>query len=234
MAHQGQGAPLAPIYHRAILTQLIRDKTIEDGAYVFVNIGGVSNVTYLDHAAPLLACDTGPGNALIDDWVMRHSGKPYDKDGSYALAGSADMAWVEQCLRHNYFTIKPPKSIDRDMFSAYIGELEDKEMSLEDGAASLSVLTARSLAISAQYYPQEPQGWIISGGGQHNPALLKSLNEAVSGKIIRISELGINGDMVEAECFAYLAVRAKKGLPITYPGTTGVTAPQSGGVLHTP
>jgi len=232
MRRGGEGAPLAPIYHKCLITKFIADNKLRDGPHVFVNIGGVSNVTFIDERGGLLAFDTGPGNALLDDWVRELSGQDYDEGGALSLLGTADELWCLDMLQHPYFEHRPPKSIDRDMFAGSLSALKERNLSLEDGAATLVSLTARSIACAATFFDTAPLSWVIGGGGRHNRAIIKELQREVSGDVIISDDLGIDGDLIEAECFAYLAVRARKNLPITFPGTTGVDTPLSGGVIH--
>lgn len=233
MSRGGEGAPLAPIYHKCLVTKFIKENKLRAGPHVFVNIGGVSNVSYLDEKGGVFAFDTGPGNALLDDWVREISGKKYDEGGAFSLAGRADESWCAEVLKHPYFQQEPPKSIDRDLFAECLSTLKEKNLSLEDGAATLVLLTARTIAQAATYFKTPPLSWIIGGGGRHNGAIIKALQNELSGEVIISDDLGIDGDLIEAECFAYLAVRARNKLPITFPSTTGVDAPLTGGVIHT-
>jgi len=226
----GEGAPLAPLYHRARVLTADLPKPV-----VILNIGGVGNVTWIGEGAQdVLAFDTGPGNALMDDWVQRHTGEAFDKDGRYAKAGRAQMELVDQWLRHGYFSRKPPKSLDRDEWDiAAFGRSGDAmtHLSLEDGAATLLEFTVQSIVNSQVHMPEKPQAWYVCGGGRLNKALMESLSLQLS-HVGDVSELGWNGDATEAECFAYLAVRHMLCEPLSLPGTTGVAAPQTGGVLY--
>lgn len=225
MAAGGQGAPFVPVYHRA----LVADGTLPSPVAV-VNIGGVSNITYSD-GATLLACDTGPGNALLDDFMLRETGVAMDRDGAMAARGHANEAWLAQALAHPFFSRALPKSLDRDDFAA----LNLPSMRTQDGAATLTAFTARAIASIRGHLPDRPQCWIIVGGGAHNPTLLAMLSEALApARVMPAQDLGWNGDAIEAQAFAFLAVRSLRGLPLTYPGTTGVAAPCKGGVLAKP
>ncbi len=222
----GQGAPFAPVYHRAM------SQALKSSPVVFVNIGGVSNVTYIGADGELLAFDTGPGNALLDDWVHQHTGAAVDQDGAHAKrgAGQFDEALLTKMLANPYFDLAPPKSLDRNDFSSAPAE----GLSLEAGAALLTAFTAASLQRSAEWFPERPQEWVICGGGRKNPELMRLLTErlGVDGAKVSVPEdYGFNGDSVEAEAFAYLAVRSLRGLPLSYPGTTGCPQPLTGGVL---
>lgn len=223
VAAGGQGAPFAPLYHRALAASLETD-----GPVAVVNIGGVGNVTFIGRDKKLLAFDTGPGNALIDDWAFTHTETPIDRDGALARAGKVDEGVLEHLLTHLYFARTPPKSLDRLDFSADYAE----GLSAEDGAATLTAFTAAAMARALDHMPEAPEIWVICGGGRHNPALMDELKARLPGKVITAEDAGWRGDDVEAEAFAYLAVRSLRRLPLSEPGTTGVPAPMTGGVLN--
>lgn len=216
----GQGAPLVPVYHRAITHT-------SESPLAVLNIGGVANVTWLGEADALLAFDTGPGNALMDDWVHQHTGEYYDKDGLLARQGKVHSKLVAQWMAHDYFKQLPPKSLDRHSFVPT--GLEG--LSLEDGAASLLAFTVQSIAKAAEYFPKPAKAWYIAGGGRHNHRLMEILSELLNVPIMSIDQLGYDGDALEAQAFAFLAVRSQYGLPLTYPGTTGVRQAAVGGVF---
>jgi anhydro-N-acetylmuramic acid kinase len=217
----GQGAPLASVYHRALAADL------PERPLAVVNIGGVANVTWIGGDGTLIAFDTGPGNALIDDWMARHTGCARDEDGKTAAAGTVDQDALTALLTHNYFGRLPPKSLDRNAFS-----LDPvAALSLEDGAATLTAFTASGIARAREHFPEEPRLWLICGGGRRNRTLMSMIAERVGGAVAPAEAAGFDGDAVEAEAWAYLAVRSLAGLPITFPGTTGVPAPLTGGVL---
>lgn len=220
----GQGAPLVPIYHQARLGPVSQP-------VVLVNIGGVSNITYMDEAGTLLAFDTGPGNAPLDDWAQYHLGEPFDRDGALAAKGKVHQALVDDFIKLPFFEAVPPKSLDRE--SLPIQELV-KALSPEDGAATLIAMTIEAIADAARWLPQPPSSWSITGGGRHNKALMRGLAQRMESPVYPIEDLGWNGDMIEAEAFAYLAMRSLWQQPITFPGTTGVTEPLSGGRLFLP
>jgi anhydro-N-acetylmuramic acid kinase len=222
----GEGAPLVPLYQAALAAPLERPVAV-------VNIGGVANVTWigagaLDREDQVMAFDTGPGNALINDWVERHSGEPLDRDGRLAGAGRADAAVLGRLQENAYFDRRPPKSLDRDDFSseACTG------LSLEDGAATLTAFTAATIARAADHFPQPVRRWLITGGGRHNPTLMAALAGLVEGEVAPVEAVGWQGDALEAQAFAFLALRSLGGLPLTLPTTTGVSRPASGGRLH--
>jgi anhydro-N-acetylmuramic acid kinase len=197
---------------------------------VFLNIGGVANVTYVGANGELIAFDTGPGNALIDDWMLRKTGQKYDEGGKIALSGKVDEAILAQLLSHPFFSAKVPKSLDRDAFASSIYE----NLSTADGAATLAAFTVQSIIKAAQFFPAKPKQWLVAGGGRHNQFLMKKLKDALSVLVRPIEEIGLNGDATEAEAFAYLAVRSLRGLPLSFPMTTGVKQPMKGGKLHAP
>lgn len=218
----GHGAPLVPIYHQAIA------QSLDKKPVAFLNVGGVANVTFVGAREELIAFDTGAGNALIDDWILRKTGEKCDIDGATAARGRIDHAIVDKLMAHPFFAAKPPKSLDRNAFISNAW----KGLSLEDGAATLTAFTAASVAASLQHLPQAPLLWIVSGGGRLNKTLMEELQTRLGAKVISIDELGLNGDAIEAEAFGYLAVRSIKDLPISFPETTGVPHPMRGGRFH--
>jgi anhydro-N-acetylmuramic acid kinase len=191
---------------------------------VVVNIGGVAQVTYIC-GDTVLAFDTGPGNAPIDDWMQRHTGRPVDTDGALAASGTVNEAALRDMLDHPFFSRVPPKSLDRMDFGMQAVE----GLSPADGAATLTAFTAASLARAGEYFPQAPQNWIVSGGGRHNRTLMAMLKARVAAPVMSANDAGWDGDALEAEGFAYLAMRAKRGLPLSLPTTTGVARPMTGG-----
>lgn len=224
VAAGGQGAPLVPVYHRALVAGMAQRPV------AIVNIGGVANVTYIGSDDALIAFDTGPGNALLDDWMMKRAGLAYDRDGITAGDGRVDEAVLRFCLSHSFFSAPPPKSLDRNAFIWDVVEW----MSLEDGAATLAAFTVASIARAREHFPEEPQLWVVSGGGRRNRTIMSGLAGLVQNAVVPAEAVGLDGDAVEAEAWGYLAVRALKGLPITYPGTTGAPKPMTGGVVSLP
>jgi anhydro-N-acetylmuramic acid kinase len=222
VAAGGEGAPLAPLFHAALAATLPKPLAI-------LNIGGVANVTWIGKGGQILAFDTGPGNALIDDWVRRRTGAAADIDGAFARAGRASTAHVTRFLGVPFFKRPPPKSLDRDDFQAITPE----DLSLEDGAATLTEMTAAAVAAAVRYFPVPPLKWLVCGGGRLNPALMEALRRRLGTSVRRVEEVGWNGDALEAQAFAYLAVRSVRGLPLSLPSTTGVARPTSGGRLFT-
>lgn len=223
MAAGGQGAPLAPLYHAARAAGL-------DKPLAVLNLGGVGNLTWLGAGmeGDILAFDTGPGNALIDDWAERHTGKSRDEDGALARAGRVDRRALTALLSHPYFKKAPPKSLDRDDFDpAPVAGL-----SPADGAATLTAFTAAAVAAALGHLPAPPKRWLVTGGGRHNPALMAALAERLTVPVEPVEAVGWDGDALEAQAFAYLALRSLEGLPLSLPGTTGAREAVTGGVLH--
>ncbi|MBI3440632.1 MAG: anhydro-N-acetylmuramic acid kinase [Proteobacteria bacterium] len=221
VAAGGQGAPLVPIYHQALANKL--DKPV-----VFLNIGGVANVTYIGKNGDLMAFDTGPGNALIDDWMLLKTGQKFDAEGKTALTGKVEELVLKKLLSHPFFSAPVPKSLDRNAFVSQAWE----GFSVADGAATLGAFTVQSILKAGQYFPEPPKQWIVAGGGRHNAFLMKQLQRHLNVPVLPIEELGMNGDAIEAEAFAYLAVRSVRGLPISFPTTTGAPRPMTGGKLY--
>lgn len=222
----GQGAPLIPVYHRALvygMTDLPRPVAI-------VNLGGVGNVTYIGADDTLVAFDTGPGNALIDDWVRGQSTLSYDENGDLGLQGQVDHDRLNQWMQHEYFQRAIPKSLDRNDFA----NCDVSGLSLIDGAATLAAFTARSVMAASQYFPTPPRLWVISGGGRHNQAIMQELKRLTNARVRPSDTCGWDGDAMEAEGFALMAVRSVLGLPISFPSTTGCARPMTGGELTTP
>nr|WP_321510501.1 anhydro-N-acetylmuramic acid kinase [uncultured Hyphomonas sp.] len=221
VAAGGQGAPLAPAYHSALMQRL------GDGAACVLNLGGVANITAKLADGTLVAFDTGPANGPIDEWVESHGHGTHDFGGTLAKAGAADEALLAQLLQHDWFSEAPPKSLDRYDFSAAMVT----GMSVEDGAATLTEFSARAVAAGVAQLPDVPSRVIACGGGRHNPALMAALARALHCPVLSAEDAGWRGDSIEAEAFAYLAARTVRGLPISWPGTTGVPEPMTGGIL---
>ena len=220
VAAGGQGAPLAPLFHQALLAG-------QPGPVAVLNLGGVANITYVDGAV-LLAFDTGPASALLDDWVMRRTGAAFDADGALAASGVVDRAVLARLLSHPYFDRPPPKSLDRNAFPIEAVE----GLATADGAATLAAFTVASVAQALDHLPAPPRRWLVGGGGRHNATLMRGLGAALSAPVEPVEALGWDGDALEAQAFGFLAVRTLRGLPLSLPGTTGVPAPMPGGVVH--
>ena len=227
VAAGGQGAPLVPIFHQAMARDLAHPHPI-----AVLNIGGVANVTFVDGRDPV-ACDTGPGNALIDDFMRARTGAPYDNHGDVAAAGTPDRAFIDRVLAHPFFDLKPPKSLDRNAFA--FGNIGLPDFSLADGAATLSALTVQAVARIVPHLPAAPRAWIVAGGGARNKTLMKMLAERLKPATVETAdEVGWSADALEAQAFAFLAVRTLTGKPITFPATSGAPRPLPGGVLAQP
>ncbi|NVN86120.1 MAG: anhydro-N-acetylmuramic acid kinase [Rhodopseudomonas sp.] len=226
VAAGGQGAPLVPVYHRALAQSLDRD-----GPIVVVNIGGVSNITYIDGTDSLIACDTGPGNALLDDFVFAVTGQPFDAQGKLAAQGEPDQDWIARSLAHPFFALPPPKSLDRNDFAA----LRLGQIAPDDGAATLTAFTVAAIAAIAPLLPKPPRSWIVTGGGARNLTMLRMLREGLAPASVETADaLGWSADAMEAQAFGFLAARGLKGLPLSYPATTGVPLPMTGGLIARP
>ncbi len=227
VAAGGQGAPFVPVYHRALAQSLERE-----GPMVVLNIGGVSNITYIDGADTLIACDTGPGNALLDDFMRRGvTGQAFDNEGRLAAQGTPNEAWIARALTHPFFALPPPKSLDRNDFAS----LKLPDMSPADGAATLTGFTAAAIARIVPHLPKAPQSWVVAGGGARNLTMLRMLRERLAPATVEAADaLGWSTDAIEAQAFGFLAARGLKGLPLSYPATTGVPIPMTGGIIARP
>jgi len=224
MAAGGQGAPLVPVYHEALASGW------DQKPVAFVNIGGISNITWVGDNGKILAFDCGPGNAMLDDWVQRHTNDVFDHNGELARTGTVNEDVLHHYLTTPYFNQPVPKSLDRGDFTLdLLGELSPK-----DGARTLTELTAKSIANSAAWFSESPQDWIICGGGRRNKFLMQRIAANVQGIVTPAEAHHLDGDALEAQAFAYLAVRSLKGLPITFPATTAVEKPMTGGSLVLP
>ena len=229
VAAGGEGAPLAPIYHAA------RARASGLAAPVAaLNLGGVANVTFVQASGALLAFDTGPANGMIDLVVQARGAGRFDEGGRLAKAGTVDQDVLATLLARPYFATRPPKSLDRFDFPIEIVD----GLSLEDAAATLTAFTVASVARAYDWLPVEerPKQLIVAGGGRHNGHMMQGLSEALAGvsKVVSADDLGWRGDAIEAEAFAFLAARTARGLPISFPGTTGVTSPMPGGRIVRP
>ncbi len=224
----GNGAPLVPVYHRA----LARGSELPLPAAV-VNIGGVANVTWIGPDGDLVAFDTGPGNALLNDLMTARTGSDFDRDGEAARGGTTDMAALDVLLADDFFLRLPPKSLDRNHFHGFALDAV-KHLPVGDAAKTLSDFTAAGIAAAARHMPVPPKVWIVAGGGARNPAIVESLRQRMDAPVRTAGEVGWDVDALEAQAFAFLAVRHLKGLPITFPSTTGAPAPMTGGLLARP
>lgn len=222
IAGGGQGAPLAPVYHRALVDMYSFRKPV-----AVLNIGGIANVTWIGEDDTMIAFDTGPGNVLLDEWMLAKTGIAMDEGGKVAAKGQVDANILAELLDNPFFHARPPKSLDRLDFSPKPVE----SLSLEDGAATLTAFTAGSIARAADHFPTPANDWIVTGGGALNPVLMAALAATLPGNVAAASDLGWSDTFIEAQAFGYMAVRSIKELPLTYPATTGIDRPLSGGVL---
>ncbi len=230
----GEGAPLAPFYHFV----LARHVGLSD-PIAFLNLGGVGNVTWVDPAmsAPespgaLLAFDTGPANALIDDFMILRAGVGFDEDGRQAARGQACDETLTALPAIDYLRRTPPKSLDRNDFQHVMRAVE--RLSTEDGAATLTAFTADCVAASVAHMPSPPTRWLVCGGGRHNKTMMRMLADRLDAPVEPVEAVGLDGDMLEAQAFAYLAVRVLRGLPTSAPSTTGCREPVCGGRISYP
>jgi anhydro-N-acetylmuramic acid kinase len=219
----GQGAPLIPIFHQAIADEIAKPIAI-------VNLGGVANITGLYADGDMSAFDCGMANALIDDWMLKHTGEAFDRDGKMAASGTVDEEILADMLRDNFFKAFPPKSLDRDAFTteAVAG------LSVPDGAATLTAFSAEGVVRGLVQIDQRPEKLFVTGGGRKNPTLLRMISERTGMATTAIDKLGWNGDAVEAQGFAYMAVRRVRLLPVTFPTTTGASEPTLCGTINQP
>lgn len=226
VAAGGQGAPLVPVYHKALASAAGLGLPV-----AVVNVGGVANITYIGSDGELIAFDTGPGNALLDDWMALRTGAAMDCGGACARGGTFSEKVLGQLLADPYFSQEPPKSLDRDHFKSFALPLVGG-LSTEMGARTLTVFTAMSVARADFFLPMPPRQWVVCGGGARNVTMMEEFRKRLDGQVSTADDLGWSADFMEAEAFAFLAVRAVRGLPLSFPGTTGVAAPQTGGILH--
>lgn len=229
VAAGGQGAPLVPIFHQALANSAGFSRPHPIGV---LNIGGVANVTWVDGGDPV-ACDTGPGNALIDDFMRARTGAAYDNHGDAAAGGTPDHAFIDRVLTDTFFSLKPPKSLDRYSFALERIGLPD--CSVPDGAATLAALTVEAIGRVIAQLPSPPKSWIVAGGGARNRTLMAMLaKRLVPATVETADQVGWSADALEAQAFAFLAARTLNGLPITFPTTTGAPAPLAGGIVVRP
>jgi anhydro-N-acetylmuramic acid kinase len=222
VAAGGHGAPFVPLYHQALAVGLERPLGV-------LNIGGVANMTWIGQDE-ILACDTGPGNALLDDFCHAVTGEPMDRDGRLSAAGTPHAPVLAALLAHAFFARPAPKSLDRQDFShahALVAELPPPH-----AAATLAAFTAQ--AVAAAPFPSQPARLLVTGGGRHNRAIMAALRSVFECPVEPVEAVGWDGDALEAQCFAFLAARVQRGLPLSLPGTTGVPRPMPGGRIARP
>ncbi|MGO8833508.1 MAG: anhydro-N-acetylmuramic acid kinase [Roseiarcus sp.] len=222
VAAGGEGAPFAPLYHAAICARLERPLMV-------LNWGGVGNVTYLGADGAIVAFDTGPANALIDDFIGRRRGLLHDEGGALAAAGRVDAAALARLIGDPYFDSAPPKSLDRNHFHALARAVD--ALGDEDGAATLAAFTIEATAAALRHFVDAPRRWLVCGGGRRNLTLMRALGDRLAAPVEPIEAIGYDGDVIEAQCFAYLALRSRRGLPLSLPTTTGAPRPMPGGVF---
>ncbi len=225
VAAGGQGAPLAPIYHKTLAANLPKPLAV-------LNIGGVANVTWIGRDGELIAFDTGPGNGPLDDWIRDCTGQAFDRDGELARSGRADPTVLNRLLGDPYLSRPPPKSLDRLDFASSLAVSGLTQLSPADGAATLVAFTAA--AVEAAPLPMQPVRWLVAGGGRHNPTLMAALRSRLTAPVDPVEALGWDGDALEAQCFGLLAVRTQAGMPLSFPGTTGVPEATRGGRIAVP
>ncbi|WP_370227552.1 anhydro-N-acetylmuramic acid kinase [Cognatishimia sp.] len=230
----GEGAPLAPFFHFACAQKIGATAPL-----AFLNLGGVGNISWVDPSrataeedGALLAFDTGPANAPINDFMLAHTGQTYDKDGATARKGEVALGALELFLQESYFTRVPPKSLDRNDFSEMIGLVS--ELSIPDAVATLTAMSAAAVAQGIDHCPHPPEQLLVTGGGRKNPVLMEMLAVSLDCPVLAVEAVGLDGDMLEAQAFAYLAARVARGMPTSSPNTTGVMALVGGGVLSVP
>jgi anhydro-N-acetylmuramic acid kinase len=222
VAAGGEGAPFAPLYHAAISAQATRPLAV-------LNWGGVGNVTYLGSAGEIVAFDTGPANALLDDFMLRRRGVAHDADGALAASGQVDEAALAGLMRDPYFERQPPKSLDRNHFHGLARAVDP--LSDVDGAATLAAFTVEATAAAARFFAEPALRWLVAGGGRRNRTLMAALQKRLGVRVDPVEAIGCDGDALEAHCFAYLAIRSRRGLPLSLPTTTGAPRPMTGGAF---
>jgi anhydro-N-acetylmuramic acid kinase len=235
VAAGGHGAPFAPLFHAALAREVAKPVAV-------LNIGGVANVTWIGPGAArgsaaedgerIIAFDTGPGNALIDDWLQEVSGQSWDEGGRLARCGRIHEPLIAGWLQDPYFRELPPKSLDRNTFLSVLADT--RELSAEDGAATLTAFTVRCVAAAQRFMPAPPQCWLVCGGGRYNAAMMAMLKHTLPVPVEPVEAVGWDGDALEAQAFAFLAVRSLRTMPLSLPSTTGVPSPLTGGVLRRP
>ena len=221
IASGGEGAPLAPIFHKALAQNL-------DLPLCILNIGGVANLTWISEEEAMVAFDTGPGNALIDDWMLQHTGQTMDVNGTLAATGRIDKTALKELLTDPYFGRPAPKSLDRNHFSERATRVLTRT-NAADHVATLTAFTAQAVLLGLRYLPQPPLQFLVSGGGRKNNTLMKHLQTELKTPVNSVESVGWCGDAMEAQLLAFLSVRSRYGLPISFPTTTGVITPITGG-----
>jgi anhydro-N-acetylmuramic acid kinase len=222
VAAGGEGAPLVPLYHAALAGGLERP-------LMFLNWGGVGNVTYLGQDGEIVAFDTGPANAPIDDFVRRRLGLTHDEGGALASRGRPEEDMIAAWMRDPYFARPVPKSLDRNHFHALTRDAD--ALTDADGAATLAAFAVEATAAALAQVSQAPARWLVCGGGRKNALLMARLKARLGVEVEPVEAIGQDGDFIEAACFAHLALRSRRGLALSLPTTTGVPRALSGGVF---
>ncbi len=225
VAMGGQGAPLSVTFYNAIAQNVERP-------LAFVNIGGISSLTFIGHSGEIIAFNPGPGNSAVDDWVYKKAGLDMDYNGKLAISGTINEQILSTLMKNKYFAKHPPKAVDRNYFNDKLENLEG--LSLEDGAATATAFCAEAIAYSiSMFLPEHPKNIILCGGGAKNPTIVRFIKQRLyETEVKTASEMNLNIDAIEAQCFAFLAVRRLEFLPISYPSTTGVSEPLIGGEVY--
>ena len=231
MAAGGQGAPLAPVFHSALIAAIDAPCPA-----VIINIGGVANLTYIGTGLTpeIIGFDTGPGNGLMDDYMQAHFNRPFDDGGIVAAQGHRDKDFVARVMQHDFFAKSWPKSLDRQAFTHIVDDAGLDDLRAPDAMASLAALTVASITHAIESLPADIQQIYIAGGGRHNQTLVSGLHDVFGNRLIIDDHVLFDADMLEAELMAYLAARHNAGLPTSFPATTGCTMPICGGQLAKP
>ncbi|MFL2891049.1 MAG: anhydro-N-acetylmuramic acid kinase [Candidatus Pelagibacterales bacterium] len=216
----GEGAPLVPVFHKLLMKYL--NVSLPS---IFINIGGISNITYLSKKNELIAFDSGPGMCLLDDYVELNSNKKYDEDGKYSSRGKINNKILKKVMCDKYFKLKYPKSIDRNYFTL----IDFKNLDFCDACATISMFTVKSIISGINKINKKYESIYIMGGGSKNLFIQKELSKIIQKDVKSINTKGIKDLYIESQAFAYLAVRSISNLPISYPKTTGVKKPIAGG-----
>ena len=226
----GQGAPLVPIWHLAIINSMEREKF----PCVFINIGGVANITYIEDKNKIpISFDIGPGNAPLDFVMKKYFNKDFDSDGAESAHGTIALTSVNNILSDSWFDLLPPKSLDKNELDKVLTR-HIKHLNPSDKAATLAKLVSSSAKKSMSFFSTPPKALYVCGGGRLNKTIMNGFNQEFGNIICSVDELGWNGDALEAGAFAYLAVRSLKGMSFTWKNTTGVSRATSGGLLSHP
>ena len=252
MAAGGQGAPVLPVYHAALAGHLLKNlatqthaslaESLQGSSLCILNLGGVANVTHIafpenEGEARLVAFDTGPGNALMNDWMNAHTNQPYDQNGEVARGGQLLepllAEWTGAGEVSRYLKEQPPKSLDRNTFASVLQHLDQAEATTADGCRTLLEMSIACIQQCRTLLDPPPAVWLVTGGGRKNEFFMERLKESLSPAVVYpVEAVGWDGDMLEAEGMAFLAVRCLRKLPLTFPTTTACREPVTGGTIH--